>query len=310
MPFESTLPRSLIIVGVSALSLGIIGYSLVGHYEELGGATAHLRLGMVLPALLCVVATVMAKALLHVLILRHGGPVPGSTLRNLSAYAHAQIVRYMPGKLWGIVFQSYVIAGTFSSKAIWEANFIQYVVTNLYSILIIMFLYSTLVLKTPSFLPAIAGLGVLLCVALQRSYFSMLFNRMVGLLRWKTPMVGQTRWPPHVVATALVLLSVDWIFYFLAWHLILPDWMIWTDALLIAGCYAAASLVGMVVFIMPSGLLVREASFIWVGALFGYAADTLLIYSIVARILFTVSDLLLFVGFYTACAYVNRTVHG
>ncbi len=310
MPSESTLRKSLIIIGASTVSLGVIGYSLVGHYGKLDSPAANLRLGMVLLALLPVVCTLLAKALLHVVILRHGRPVPGNTLRNLSAYAHGQIVRYVPGKLWGIIFQSFLIAGTFSSKAIWEANFIQYVMTNTYTIVMLMFLYSALVLKTTSFFPVIAGLGVLLYVVLQRGYFSMLFNHMVGLFRWKAPVVEHTKWASEVVVIALILLSLDWIFYFLAWYLILPESMSWADAVLIAGCYAAGALIGVAVFIMPSGILVREASFIWVGALLGYATDTLFVYSIVARILFTVSDVLLFAALYSVSTYVNRTSNG
>jgi hypothetical protein len=89
---------------------------------------------------------------------------------------------------------------------------------------------------------------------------------------------------------SVTILSLEWLFYFLAWVLMATP-LDWVQAVTLSLYYSLAAFAGALTVVMPSGLMVREAGFLGLGILAGFPADQLILLGVLARLALTVADL-------------------
>lgn len=230
------------------------------------------------------------KAAYHWLLLRGLGTRDESVWTVVDAYCQAQIVRYLPGKIWGLVFQATRLGGRVSAKSVVLANLIQFLNTQLFALWVcagILLTYVTNNLGWLALIPAGVGLsGVLHRTAIVEKLGVALAAR----LKTSGPL------QPHIAKTgqalpAIALLSLDWLAFFIGWAWICdPQLTLWTK-IAMGACYCMAALIATLAIVVPSGLAVREALFVSVGARLDFDVQHLLVYGLVARLILTGSEI-------------------
>jgi uncharacterized membrane protein YbhN (UPF0104 family) len=90
------------------------------------------------------------------------------------------------------------------------------------------------------------------------------------------------------------ILALDWLLYFGMWFCLCYSQLSILQIFVMAVNYAAASLIGILVFILPNGLIAREAVFIALGRYFGEDTSFLLVYSLLARFLYLMGDITIY----------------
>ena len=99
---------------------------------------------------------------------------------------------------------------------------------------------------------------------------------------------------PRLILHLFLLLTIDWLFYLGMWFTLCMHQFGALKILLIAVNYAAASIIGMLFIILPSGLVIRESSFIMIGQYLGGDLSLLLVLSIIVRFLYLLGDIILY----------------
>jgi len=211
-----------------------------------------------------------------------------------AAYAQAQVVRYLPGKVWGFLHQANQLSSGFSAQEVMLANLLQMLTTNILALGVITSVLGTLM--SGSKLPLL-GLPVTL-LAVEVLHRNPLLERTLVRLavlasrgRFGTRdllnvPVAPSRW----LATAI--LTAEWMVYFAAWALLTNGFIDMASALALATWYAAASLVSILAFAVPAGLVVREAIFVSLGGLSAVPEATLVVLAAAMRLAMTAGDVL------------------
>lgn len=278
----------LTLLGVA--SLAFIAKVLLQSYESLDDVATAIPLLSSALALIPAVSMLIIKAILHALFIEDVVGEETDRPRIVASYAQSQIIRYVPGKVWGIIYQSERIVDLIPRRVVWLGHFQQVLVTNLNGVGVIAAIFCFLLLDELAAVIVAVGFLALTYLCISRSLFTALFQH-----RWFRSWAAEVtiRRPSHVRSLLeLTLLQLEWVAYFACWFLIAPTFFTASDTILLGTCYASASLIGLIVLVMPSGLFVREASFIWLAGLLGYEGDLLLLYGVVARLLFTIADVL------------------
>ncbi len=278
----------LMIVGI--ISLVYISVILKNNIQSVDDIFNYISLESLSFALIPAVMLLATQSYLHTLIIEDiEAQKVSNKLQIYSAYSLSQIVRYLPGKIWGIIYQSEVLAENFSRKTIWFSNFIQSILSSINSIIVLggVYLYISFNLITAIIygIPGMLALYLLISTniiyKISNTFLSPKYqlSQIPKLCGWR-------------IIFEISLLQLEWLFYFITWYFLAPDNIQETGFIIIGTAYAAASLIGMLAFVMPNGWFVREASFIWLGGLIGLSQTMLLIYGVIARIIFMLADLL------------------
>lgn len=288
--------RRTVLILLAIASIAFLAHAVRHSYLSVERVASFVSLSSFTLALIPGTIMLIIKTFLHVLITEDILEQKTKHWRVLSSYSQAQLVRYLPGKVWGIIYQSEQLADELPRRLVWLANITQDIITAINVLGILGAIYCYVV-----FGPAIAAtavLGVLLLVYIVIvSNLVLRVPALVGLhvlrdLR-KRPVALI---PIHRALLQVAILQLEWAAYFVAWIWLLPDAYGAEDAILMGAAYAAAALVGTLVLVMPSGWFVREAAFVWIGDLLGYGTEVLLVYSIIGRLFFIIGDIL--------CAFV------
>lgn len=248
----------------------------------------------VLPAwhwvLLCVgvVGTLVLSTLYHMLLLRgvQDHPVPGTRVAH--AYALGQMVRYVPGKVAGVVFQIGMLGNRVRPGSVLLALLVQtlhdYAWTFAFCSVLIWALLIHNILPLLAFAPLAAALHA---VHLHRPG-----ERMLA----KLPLVGAhvPALPPSSPQRAAALtatLLATWLPMVAGMVLAFAPLLGWRDALFAACLYLVAAVVSLAMVVVPSGLVVREAVFLWLGHMAGLPVEALLFVALATRLTMTVAEL-------------------
>lgn len=274
-------------------------YVIATQWSQIGEQLAQWTLVSLLAALAAALAMLGMKATYHAILFQRlgQGRTPGA-LRIAAAYASSQVVRYLPGKVLGIVYQSNRLAPDVPVFRVVAANLIHGLYTNLLTLgvltSIVVWSYTANVL-----LGATLWLCGGLLVALGHRWTAV--ERATGWLARRLP----HRWHRGALPTvssgwgsALLcafLLLAEWVPYFAIWLLLAPATDIadpTTTAILLGASYAGASFAANLAVLMPSGLFVREALFLFVAGRLGFDPATIVALGAIARAILTLSDLL------------------
>ncbi|MDX8395409.1 MAG: lysylphosphatidylglycerol synthase domain-containing protein, partial [Mariprofundaceae bacterium] len=222
-------------------------------------------------------------------------------LNTMSSYATSQIVRYVPGKIWGIVYQSAQMAGSIPARIITAGNLLQFLYTSIFSTLIISCIASWYFdFKLLSLVILSSSLWLMWFLHKKEHINTYILKKLTQLTKSNKPLKQPIR-----TDFGTLLLSLAWIFYILIWIVLLPDGISNPNFIYLAALYAAASLIAIAAAFSPGGIAIREASFFLLGAALGYDAELLLAYGLILRIILTLSEII----FATSFLIIKRYQH-
>ncbi len=207
----------------------------------------------------------------------------------VTAYVIAQPLKYLPGKVWGFAYQVHRLI----EHVPWQHATIASV-----NHIVLAFLLSFFALGG-----VLGGwIGVLL--AFIGTTCTMLWMGRGGVernlpARWRTQLFGPIPLPLTTLLGLCVSVAVEWSTYFGVWAGLLfaldAAGITLTDIVVLAVLYSGAWLISSLISVIPGGLGIREGGFMLVGAGLGYNIGNLLAMAAVARLVFTLGELLLLV---------------
>lgn len=285
-----------------AAALGFLGYYGWQNWPDVAAVLGQFGPTNIIFALVFVAASLLCKAWVNTILMREllHTDLPSGQL--LHSYTQSQIVKYIPGKIWGIMFQASTLGDNARKTDVWVVNLYQFLIMNAAVVLVFVATVPFLQQLDVSIRASIVGL-VVLTVILFRANFGRLL-RLIKVDESTFHKYGRLLSRP-VLLRVSALIAIDWFFYLGMWYALALGQMSFATVTVMAINYATASVVGFVVFFLPSGLIAREAAFIAFGRALGDAMTTLLTYSVVIRLLFLLGDFLLVV-----LTYLFKGQHG
>lgn len=225
-------------------------------------------------------------------------------LADMAAYLQSQVVRYLPGKIWGLLYQMERMKGRHSAARVLGANLWQLVATNLLSIGIA----AALVAYGLRLLPPVAALAI----AVASIGLTELLHRtrlVAAAQRW---LEQRSAWlrarglptPPRGMGTrGSALLVVEWLFFAAGLWLLLAGRVEPGAAIAAIGWYAGSSAAAILAIAVPAGIAVREAMFIGGHGLLEASSASLLVVATQARLAMVAAEIL-------ACAIATLAARG
>ena len=232
--------------------------------------------GFISLALVMGVITTYTRCFTHAAFLAHYPNMKGLS-DVLHGYLISQIGKYLPGKVFGIVSQSIHLENKAVSSSVVAATINQFVTTNLCAVFISCLIIGTLSEIKPAFSIGIGVLGIV-CY-----FFSFIA---VDKLSKHIPQYSLQ----NQLKIAFWIL-LEWLFFILAIYFCLPIGASLSDAAFLGAVYAIASIAGSLAIVVPSGLFVREAVFVYCSSLTGFETGDLIGIAIILRIVFTFADI-------------------
>lgn len=279
--------RSLIAMILTLSATGWISFTIWGSIGHLKTSLQILEFRYIALSLIPAVLMVFITAYAYFLILSDFVPSIPPARTIMMPFVAAQVVRYLPGRLWGVLYQVQVRENSIPTHSVVKANAVQFALFSLNSIAVAVSAYVYYDKGILIGLITFAALMMLVFIVIRTS----LLQRVASLTARIA--IREVQHHSHNNNDFLIfgLLQFEWFFYLMACVLMLPGHVNFTDALIIASNYVVAWVVGIIATVMPNGLIVREASFLWLSSLFGFDPADMLAFSIVARILFTLADI-------------------
>lgn len=275
---------------VVAIALAYLAWVMADNWDQTRAALAKVNPWMAALALAPCIVMYLAKAWYHALIVRQLDPSMGAALPVMAAYCQAQIVRYLPGKLWGILYQAGRLQHHVSPQSVLVANAVQTLNTQLFAlgycatVLLAAWLDD---LRWLWLLPA----GAALMLGLHRiALLERLGLALLGRIT-RRPLPAPAPPPPSLSAQVVALLSFDWLVFVAAWLLLVDGHVTPWGVVVLTACYGIASLLATFAVVVPAGLVLREALFVTLGQPFAFGAEDLLTLGVVARLVFTVAEI-------------------
>ena len=279
---------------ITLLSLLIISQALMDNYEKILDTSFSIAVSSIFLPIVCLVGGLVTKAAVHVLIMRQITRIDSPTWKLWDSYALSQVAKYLPGRVVGVATQSMHLTGNVLSQDVWKVNFVHNIVMHINSVIILTFIFVAYV-SGNKYILVMALVGTLATtVFLTLPILTSLFNAIIRCLK-----PGQGSFDSQVFGIRasikiVLLLNVDWGLYYIMWYFLAPvEFGVW-QVVVFASVYAGAIFVGMLVLFLPSGFLVREASFIWLGSRLGFGVELLVTYSVVSRLISVLGDLMFF----------------
>ena len=265
---------------------------LVHVVWEQRGDVAH-ALGAVswpwmLGAALAFTGMAVIKGAYHALLVSQLEPGSAISRRAVGcAFLVGQLLRYLPGKIWGLVYQANRLQGVCRPSTVVAANGLQMAIGAAVSVT----LFGALALAHVGMDVAVVSvLLALLGAALAHRHFAAVSWALHRLLRRDAPVPWTLRATSPVIATAVALVVADWLLFIAGFFALGAGLASFADAVRIAVGYAGASIAAMAAVAVPAGLGVREALFVSTSDLTGQTAGALLALGVLARLTMMAGD--------------------
>lgn len=277
-------------------AIGYLCYFLFTQWQALASELALIRPGVLIGAIAAALVMVALKSCYHAITFQRLGQTPHLHAgRIVSAYATSQLVRYLPGKVLGVVYEAGKLAPEAPVQCVVAVNIVQGLYTTGLTI-------GVLAATAAWFFFSSQTLGsTLIAAALALTWTAHQFHLAERLVSWAAKRIPRfrrfdflpTQFGPGSLLASLVLLA-EWVPYFIVWGLLAPtDTNVIHAAILLGSCYAGASLSANLAVVAPSGLFVREAIFVWVGSQLMMDPATLIVLGMLSRLIFTTADVAL-----------------
>jgi uncharacterized membrane protein YbhN (UPF0104 family) len=248
---------------------------------------------LVLSVFLLMVTAIVVS---YVYFLLLGRVVPGTlpAMDVIAPYLTSQVVRYLPGKIWGVFYQVQAMSKLVHTGDTVKANIEQYALSNMNSIAVAACLYMYYSVGIGTALTVLAVAMTIMFLFIRNS----LLHRTISIFSRSPSSINESfvvKKCKRENGLIFSLFQVEWIIYILACAMILPENYYLNEVIIVSVIYAVAALIGGAVFMIPSGIVVREASFIWLSSFFGFDVVDMFTFSIVFRIVDMVAE--------TMCAF-------
>lgn len=283
--------RTTLAIAAIGLSLAFIATQIAGDTASIEVLLSHFPPHVLLIAVVTLLPMYWLKANYHASVVRSLDPDTFDRSRVIAVYLQAQLVRYLPGKVWGLVYQSGQMANRHAPSIIVTANFVQTLTTNVMAAFLILALAGSVWLHPALLLLLLPAL--LVAEWLHRApHLWAAFARNASRLL-PTFGIARTPAPPAPIRwTGTAMLASEWIFYFLVFFVLIGDQPTFLAVILTGTWYAGASLLSMLAVVVPAGLAVREALFVASPAQSALSAAELLVLALVLRLIAVVAELL------------------
>lgn len=217
-------------------------------------------------ATLFLTASLATNVLIFHFFLNMQTPVP--LISSAKLHLVGQLLRYLPGRVWGVVYQISVTRDSLSAPNIIRANLDVMAFMLLGSILVVSIVAGNK-LGWPIWLLSLTASSIVLSVAV---LFSGSANKILKIAASRftykianlLSALAQTKFDIFALIKVFICFFGGWTFYFLAWSLIGMAYPIYAnvDFIFLCSIYTLASIIGIVSAITPAGLGVRELAFI------------------------------------------------
>jgi len=263
---------------------------LLDNREEVSLAVSSLTLGQALCSIAAALAMYLLKGYYHVLLIQRISKRNGLTGSVLPAYCVAQVVRYLPGKIWGMVYQVTQLSGTVSPGQVITANLIQMITTmTLGNLIIISILFA---IHFNSLLP-LTGIAIALILTEIIHRVPQIERKLlliIAKITSREQSISLEIEPQRWVGTLILLL--EWVAYFTIWAVVIGPSSDPIRFIELGTIYSAASVLAIVAIVAPSGIAVREALFVGLAVTTSANTALLLGYAVVLRLILTFAELL------------------
>lgn len=286
--------RALLAAVLVGLSIAYLAQALETPWADFRASAFALGPASALALVAGSFMTLALSVAYHVMLVRQVGDRAARALHIASAYAAGQIVRYVPGKVFGVMFQVGALRGSVLPGSVLAALLVQAAHDFAWTFVFCGAVVWALVVRSAwpllLLLPAVAGLHMV-----HRCALSFRAIRGVPLLARHLPPASdasQTGTPSRAAGMTLVQ-SMVWLPMLAgAWFAFLPLFGA-HGSLLAALLYIAAAVLSLLAVVVPSGLVVREATYVWLGGLVALPPDKLLFAAVATRLGMTAAELLL-----------------
>lgn len=272
-------------------SLAYIGYVVAAQWEGIRSENMHLGWGGAIGLVLMLALSIGFSTIYHVLAIRRIEASELPATRIGLAYALGQIVRYLPGKVLGIVFERNFLVGDIRLATITLALLAQtmnnYGWTGLFAGAIVACAWTKTAWPLLGLVPAAAILLV--------SHRQQWAERILLALPVARRVSGFEQLPPApppYSTLASVVLIVQWLPFLAGWYLLLDGQATLHSALVLGAVYLLASIASTAALFLPSGIIVREAIFAWLGHEIGFPIELVLLTGLLLRVALIGADLL------------------
>lgn len=220
-----------------------------------------------------------------------------------------QIIRYLPGRFFGIVYQINETKENIPPLSILRSNieltFSAFLFNVLVSVVIILFYKFSLLAVLVSFCA-----GVIIFFVYLRFSWIDIFLSLVGkiLPKQASPFIALQKSKQSLATSTIIYIImvflINWLFYLLAW-VCLQNILGWENLILLCATYTLAYAIGIASIIAPGGLGVREAAFIFLSS---KVADSsgIAVVAIFIRLWLTMIDLLLGAGVFLTNMFLKN----
>ena len=269
-----------------------VARALRGQYADLAAATVAIP-GWVYPVItLLATLTVLITAALHAVVVAGMLSARVDPARVRYAYAASQLARYVPGKVFGVILETQMLSPAIGLRQVVAATLIQTLLIYAWVGIASISVFGALALGS-AWPVALAPLGLAaLWLAQCNRWLERLRERLTSRVDTAaTPVVATDR-SRRYAWKSISLLALQWLPFFAIWLLLAAPTHGVAAAFWLGASYLLASIGGALLVLIPSGLVVREAAFVWLGALYGLPVPSLMAWAVVVRLVLTLADVL------------------
>ena len=277
------------------LAIGYLAYSLRDSGDTVVQAVRDTDGQAWVLSIVAFVPMFLAQGVYHARTLRLMDPSlgPDTQRADLAAYLQSQIVRYVPGKVWGLLYQVEASRTRHPAARVLGANLWQTVITNLLSLGIA----AALILPATGLAPVWGALLVALAslAGVEWLHRSSRPGRWFIHLLEKIPLMDRLRGagpPAPRTWRGTSLLLAEWLFFALGLCLLLWSRLPVEHIAAAVGWYAASSTFALAAVAVPAGLAVREALFVGGHGLIAGSSELLLVFAAQVRLSMLAAELL------------------
>ncbi|GAA0714036.1 hypothetical protein GCM10009105_18090 [Dokdonella soli] len=277
----------LVVVG-----LLFVAYALRGQVNELASEAIAMPTWIYPVVILLATATVVLTAALHSVVVSTIATPPPPPARVRYAYAASQVARYVPGKVFGVILETQLLAPALDLRQVISATLVQTLLTYAWAGIGATIVLCALATHSTWMLTLMAPVLALLWLTQRRRWLERILSSLMPRLGSIDKPVVSIAVDRHQAWRGTTLLAVQWVPFFAMWVLLSDPGHGMSAACWLGASYLLASIGGSLLVLIPSGLVVREAAFLWLGGLYGLPAASLMTWAIVVRLALTIADVL------------------
>ena len=226
--------------------------------------------------------------------------------KTIKLHTAGQLLRYLPGRFWGIIYQISYARDTIPASVIARSNVSLMIFLILGNAFFICFFLAFLSDKNKSLLICLGSFILLAQSFIFLGGVSCVIEKIANSL----PLTEKTK----VKIIEILSQKISWTNFLFAQSVLIGMWILYIFGINLlsdvfpgaseisfpglAVFYSLASLLGIISLIAPAGVGVREAAFVFIGSMHSFSQETLAFFAIFFRLWFILIDVFLFLIFY------------